>query len=312
MKNANDLLLWLSAKKSGTWSRYRTAVDELEIFEELSSDDEDLGEDAPDNFGLPIYHRLRLNLERLGHAEFFRKDFKNGWRVVPPTLAYNSNKGKTIGVLCGARTDHMLDKLQEETDFHVCVTPQNECPDRIEILTKGLSQKHLEQLAASTNLYLQANTTMMLLASVPPVDDHQYRTPAEMPFGEDWEVHRFAPESLKWLATTPERARTAPFGLHRFRIAYRLQYYISLYGDTYKIPVQVGKYHLLRMKKKLVVSYNAENQIFSLPVICRPPLLVDRALTLCSGLIPSIEGGRLFYGNVSSSVAMKAINLLRQ
>ena len=76
--NPNDLLLWLSAKKSGTWSRYLAAVDELQASEEPSNYDDDLGEGVPDNSSFPIHHRLRLNFEILGHAEFFRKDYKNG------------------------------------------------------------------------------------------------------------------------------------------------------------------------------------------------------------------------------------------
>ena len=85
--NANDLLIWLSAKGSGNWSRFRVAIDELYLPDDPIGDDEDLNENAPVGGDLPVQHRLRLNLERLGHAEFFRKGFQNGWRVVPPTLA---------------------------------------------------------------------------------------------------------------------------------------------------------------------------------------------------------------------------------
>ena len=308
----NDLLLWLSAKKSGTWRRYRAAVDELQIFKELSNSDEDLGEDALDNTSLPIYHRLRLNLERLGHVEFFRKDFKSGWRIVPPILACSSNKENAIGILCGARTDNILGKLLGATNLRVSVTQQIECPDRIKIIADEPLLGHLEQLANSTGLYFQANATQMLLASMPPVDDWQYRMLAELPFGEDWDVHRFSAETFKWSSATAEEARDASLGLYRFKIAHQLQYYIRFHGSTYKIPVQMGKYLMLIKKRKRVVLYNTENQTFSVPVSCRPPLLVDRALTLCSGLIPCIDNGRLTYANVSSSIAMTAVNLLRQ
>lgn len=308
--NPNDLLLWLSAKKSGTWTRYRAAVDELQVSEELSNYDEDLGEGVPDNSSLPIHNRLKLNLERLGHAEFFRKDFKNGWCVVPPILVCGDNKVDATGILCGARTDQILAQLQGAADVRILVTNQIECPDRIEILAEHNGQ--LEQLAISTDLYFQTNATRVLLASVPPVDDWQFRTPTELPFSEDWDVHRFSAKSLGWLSATAKEARSASFGLYRFRIAYQLQYYIQLNGRTYKIPVQVGKYLVLRKKRQHVVIYDADNHTFSVPLSYRPPLLVDRALTLCSGLIPYIENGRLIYPNVSSSIAMTAASLLRQ
>jgi len=308
--NPNDLLLWMSAKKSGTWSRYRAVVDELQVSEEPSNYDEDVGEDVPNNSSFPIYRRLRLNLERLGHAEFFRKDFKSGWCIVPPILVCSANKADTIGILCGARTDHILAQLQGVANICVSVTNQTDCPDRIEIIADDSQQ--LEQLAASIGLYYQANTVQMLLASIPPVDDLQYRTSTEFPFGEDWEVHRFSVTTLKWSSATAEEVRAALFGLYRFRIAHRLQYYIQLHGRVYKIPVQVGKYLVLRKKRQHVVVYDADKHTFSVPVSYRPPLLMDRALTLYSGLIPRIEKGHLIYHNVSRSIAMTVTSLLRQ
>ncbi len=87
--NANFLLMWLSAKASGSWVRYRAALDELSL-----SSNSEIGENSDDTRidirTFPIYHRIRQNLERLGHAEFFRKDFPNGWRIVPPILASGS------------------------------------------------------------------------------------------------------------------------------------------------------------------------------------------------------------------------------
>src|SRR2546430_1413039 len=98
--NPNDLLLWLSAKGSGTWSRYRAAVDELQLSGDENDNDEEIADDVPDRSSFPIHYRLKLNLERLGHAEFFRKDFQNGWRVVPPTLACNETEKGAFGILC--------------------------------------------------------------------------------------------------------------------------------------------------------------------------------------------------------------------
>ena len=103
--NANDLLLWISANGRGSWSRYKSAVDELAFSEDAAEDDADYGgDDAKENHGIPIHHRLRLNLERLGHAEFFRSEFENGWRVVPPCLVMAYGTAKPTAFLCGART----------------------------------------------------------------------------------------------------------------------------------------------------------------------------------------------------------------
>lgn len=309
--NANNLLVWLSAKGSGSWSRYRAAVDEVQVSDHANGDDEDLRENVPDSSSLPVHHRLRLNLERLGHAEFFRKDFQNGWCVVPPVLACARNQAGAVGILCGARTDNLLARIEDAAaDLHITATSQPECPDRIEIIAGD--QRQLQQIAESAELYFQAEATRMLLAAAPPIDNWQLRTPAELPFGTDWEVGRFSAGKLGWTFATADEARSASFGLFRFQMAYQPQYYLRFRGKAYKIPVQVGKYIVLRKRRRRVVSYDPGNQTLSVPVSCRPPLLIDRALTLCTGFIPRFERGHLEYHNVSKTIALTTAALLRQ
>ena len=83
--SANALLLWMSARREGSWQQFRTAVEELHLGE--SNDLEGEGDDAPDQFALPLYQTLRFNLQRLGHAEFFAGAGNSDWRVTPPSLA---------------------------------------------------------------------------------------------------------------------------------------------------------------------------------------------------------------------------------
>lgn len=308
--NPNDLLLWLSARGSGTWSRFRAAIDELMIPAAEGVGDEDACEDAPD-VGLPICHRFRLNLERLAHVEFFREGFQNGWRIVPPTLACAETEEGPVGVLCGARTDHLLKRIRETAKgFRIADESQPECPDRIEI--RANDSESLQRLAASVGLHVQPSAARVLLAATPPVDDFRVRCFAEVPFGDDWEVSRFSVESLGWAAATAHDARSASVGLFRFQVAFQPQYYLRLRGRGYRIPVQVGKYMILAKRHRRVVSYDPDTLAFSVPLTCRPPLLIDRALTLCSGLIPAVDGGRLVYRNVTSAIALAASNLLRQ
>jgi hypothetical protein len=57
----NELLLWLSARKQGSWPQFRGAVERLDLME---------SDEAGQDTALPLHQRVRLNLERLGHAEF--------------------------------------------------------------------------------------------------------------------------------------------------------------------------------------------------------------------------------------------------
>ena len=81
------------------------------------------------------------------------------------------------------------------------------------------------------------------------------------------------------------------------------------------MPVQVGKYAILRHERvQEVVWYDRERAVLSLPVICRPPLLIERALVLCSGLLPRLDehSRRLEYTEVPLEVAQLAARLLCQ
>lgn len=309
--NANDLLLWLSAKGSGNWTRYRAAVEELSLADCADDDGEALSDEASDNAGLPMYHRLRFNIERLGHAEFFRKEFPNGWRVVPPTLACRRTDSGAVGILCGARTTQLIVHLCKVcNDVRIETTGQNECPDLIQVIAD--SQDKLRDLARSAGLQFQPDAARMLLAAIPPVDDPQLRAAAELPFGEDWDVHQFSTTTFGWTSVTPQECRSAAFGLFRYVVQFQSQHFLVLNGVAFRIPGQVGKYLVLKKKRRKVVSHDAGAQILSAPVSCRPPLLVDRALTLCSGLLPSITYGRLEYRNISKDIALTARALLQQ
>src|SRR5437868_5036674 len=106
---ANELLLWLSARKEGSWNQFRGAVESLHLPDDAPADDdaeaEIDSEEEQDQSGLPIYQELRLNLQRLAHAEFFARECKDGWRVTPPTLACCGDEALGwVGILCGARS----------------------------------------------------------------------------------------------------------------------------------------------------------------------------------------------------------------
>src|SRR5437016_1060267 len=134
--NPNELLLWLSAHGSGTWNRYRSVIDEARIAgdEPEVVEDFDAGDSLIDE-NIPLPYRLRLNLERLAHAEFLRRDFPNGWRIVPPTLVCIGDSERSLSVLCGARTDALLDRIRTAAypAIQITVTEAPECPDTIHI-----------------------------------------------------------------------------------------------------------------------------------------------------------------------------------
>jgi hypothetical protein len=295
--NANEILLWMSAKQMGSWASYKDAL------EEITEPDEENGGELSDS-ELSLYQRLRLNLERLAHVEFRGQDFPNGWRVVPPTIAIKS--GERVGILCGARTDPLISCIRNAAG--VRVTPQSECPDRIEILP-GCP---FDRIAADNGMLIQHDATETLLAAHPPVDEWQLRSPRELPFGNDAPVSSFCPSTLDWTASSPDEARKTPFGLFRWQVMYDRHYYLKRRTKTYRLPVQVGKYLVLSHARRRVLAYEPTTQMLTMPVVCRPPMLIDRALTLRTGLIPEVRQGILTYQNITNAIAMTTAAILRQ
>jgi hypothetical protein len=90
-------------------------------------------------------------------------------------------------------------------------------------------------------------------------------------------------------------------------------YYLRWRGDTYGLPVQVGKYAIMR-RRRGTLAYDSERRTLSVPAIFRPPLLVERALVLCSGVLPGFDpvNHRLQYPDVRNDVALLAAQLLHQ
>src|SRR5437762_3330585 len=108
--SANSLLLWMSARGQVSWQQFRAAVEELHLDESEAT----LGEDdeVRDQFALPLYQALRLNLQRLGHAEFFAGAADADWRVSPPTLAVTGLAHEWRGILIGARSLKLIERVR--------------------------------------------------------------------------------------------------------------------------------------------------------------------------------------------------------
>src|SRR5690242_9562936 len=98
----NELLLWLSARKEGSWRQFLTAIERLDLISSTA--------DQASSF--PLHQRVKSNLQRLAHVEFNSPHQEKDWRIVPPVLAISSHQGRATGILCGARTQRLLQKVE--------------------------------------------------------------------------------------------------------------------------------------------------------------------------------------------------------
>src|SRR5207248_10291171 len=122
---------------------------------------------------------------------------------------------------------------------------------------------------------------------------------------KEWVIGQFSTRTLAWRAASREIAAGAALGLFRFSLRHRKHMLLCVKGRTFEVPGQVGKFIALRHKRRRVFGYEPCYEGLSAPAGCRPPFLVERALILCSGKLPSYDAdsGKLRYYEVNRTTA---------
>ena len=308
----NELLLWLSARREGSWQQFRATVEELRSTE---GDSESDGSATPSEGEFPLHQQLRLDLERLGHAEFFARGCEKGWRVAPPTLAAHPMSGGVRAVLCGARSPALHERalrVGERVECKVEVFDSHDTPQAIRFI--AIDKLRLQKAATEIGAHFQADAPLAILSHLPPCDPPlPSNEQAEFPVGADWRICEFDVVSIRWRTTDRHHAQTARTGLFKFQLYGSARYFLRWKGGTFEMPRAVALYVFLRRRQGLLL-YNAQAGTLSLPGSCRPPRLLERALVLCSGIPPSFDPttARLLYSDVPPDIAHFAAELLRQ
>ncbi len=308
----NELLFWLSARREGSWQQFRAAVEDIHSTEGDFERDESVTSDEGE---FPLHQQLRLNLERLGHAEFFTHGCERGWRVTPPTLAAHPVSGGVRAVLCGARSPELCERalqVGEKVDCEVEVLEYHNVPQVIRFVTPSIST--LQQVATQVGAHCQADTPLAVLSLLPPCDPPSRGSEqVEFPVGADWRIREFDVLSIRWRTTNLQHAQTARTGLFEFQHYDSWRYFLRWKGGTFEMPRAVALYALLR-RHPGVLGYDNGTRILSLPGSCHPPRLLERALVLCSGIPPSFDPttARLLYSDVPPGIAHFTADLLRQ
>jgi hypothetical protein len=300
------LLLWMSAKGSGSWQQFRSAVEQLNMASD-GSEHEDAGSE------LPIYQLLRLNLERLGHAEFFWDQTAPDWRVCPPTLAVTETESGWNGILTGARSMATLERLSAACGPCV-MTTERHAMTPLSRRIFATSETAIAAMAQRANIAVQLDAPKSILRCMPAID--ALLQPTDRPFGKDWRVERYSTRTLRWKPSEIAHSLTASAGLFRYTLGYRRSCVFVSAGDAFSVSPQVGKFLNLRRRGKSVLRYDPERLELTFPASCRPPILIERALVLSSGILPSetrnSSGVSLAYGRISPMIASLAASRLCQ
>jgi hypothetical protein len=293
----NELLTWMSARRSGSIQSFRGLVAELH---------------AADVRGGHVIapHRLAAwTLSKLGHAEFGTEAGGAGWHVAPPVLAAGDIYGPPRAVLCGARSAELLGVLAD------CGGParfkqssQFNGPDLIELGAE--SPGTLSGIAHDIGIPIQWNTSLALLAVCTSVKSVALEQ-SSIPVGAGWTVSRFSKSGLIWVVSTTAEVQSARTGLFRFRGDYGTTYVLKEGGRAFSCDPAVGKYRIL-VRRHRPLAYNATTQELAIAASCRPPEIIERALVVASGRVPDFRGRTLVYTCVGRTTAESAAVLLGQ
>ena len=196
------------------------------------------------------------------------------------------------------------------TTLDVVRTAAEGMPDRI--VLRG-STEAMAEAARQLGLLFQVDAPLAILSAIPAARNPAAWSVASIPRTPGWTVQRFSSSGLVWVDSTAEAALNTRTGFFRFRMRHRRFRYLRWRGRSYRVSVQVGKYAVIGRRPGLL-AYSRSNQTLTLPAVCRPPLLIERALVLCSGLLPSFDPvlGSVQYSNVLPEVAHLTAELLRQ
>ncbi len=308
---ANELLFWLSARREGSWRQFRAAVEELYSVE---NDSDFEGTTIPDDT-FPLHQQLRLDLERLAHVEFFAQGCEDGWRVGPPTLAAHPVHRGARAVLCGARSIALCERMLRAGEKFGCEAfDRCDVPQVIRIVAPEV--KMLAEAARQAGVRFQNDAPLAILSHLPPCDPPSKSCErSEFPVGAEWTIGEFDPMGLRWTKTNRHGAQALQTGAIRFVCSFqRPRYFLRWAGETYELPRAITIYAVLRRRRHHVLHYSVASRELSLPAICRPPRLLERALVLCSGFPPPFDpmAARITYCDVPPEIARYAAELLCQ
>lgn len=268
--NYNLLLAYLSELQAKDWPSFRTAL------RAVADSEEDV---------YPV--QAIRNLSALGHLEF---TFDGGgrWTVCPPTLACLPGEQQISAVLCGARNNILREALEDEADrfeSNLEVRPQSEGPDVI--IVKAPSVNAVASLAVELDLVYQPRAAETIAHCLPTlISCVSLAKEAWEPLGH--KVETFDVGQLMW----QDVLDSSEDGLYRYSY-YNPEFRLRLQDKLLRVSYEIGVYALLSIKRKTVLAYDPQRQVFLVPIRARLPELFSRVATLCSGFLPEyrIVGG---------------------
>lgn len=288
MFDPGDILLYvLSSWRETSWTTFRKSFDELHRRQLATGHDAVVGDAA-----LFRSRTLRM-LVSLGHVDMSFGPTGAGTIVVcNPALVALPGPGVRRAVLVGARSPALVEKLRKaalDTSASLAVHPQGSsapfAPSRIEVQASNIES--FEKLAKIIGIPFSRFTPARAIARWSgSVDEYLARLIWAPNDDLNWYRQDFDQVSLRFASPDGEQA---VIRLSRYQDPIRetWRYYRLFRGQEFAtVNPDWGRYIVLSHQQRQVFEFDRTNSVVRVPTWVPLPVLLSRALVLCSGRSP--------------------------
>ena len=301
MYNAEDILLnVISAKREISWAEYKKLYDDLYSTQILSKD---LGES---NVNFKRSQTAR-GLDALGHCDFeFSKDVQ---RVLstPPILGRLPETGLPKAILVGSRLPRTIINLKElakKSRGRVRVKLDRQPDDYVlaplRVVVESDYVKDLADFSDSIRVKFENEPAAWSVINFSS-SLGQYIATLSWSRRRDlnWPRTDFSLDTLTYRRT---QWQNGEMRLSRYVDPTRnVDLYLLWKGDECtEVDRDWGRYAALQLAGLNVVQYDVDKFEFAIPSSVPLPKLIARALTLCSGLLPTVTPSTSECSSISS------------
>ena len=287
MYSKGDILLFaLSAWGNVSWQKYRQCFDEIQ---RMSTAPDELSDSL--NASLRRWDALRV-LNCLGHADYHFGANEARVAISPPAVVALPGFQSYRAILCGARAPSTVEDARTAAagaGAEINVTPQDElnpyAPARVEFRS-GESAK-IHAVADGMGLpYIENPPGRMLARVSASLQEYLQGLSWSDTHEINWRRKDFDTGKLRFI--TPD-ASASSTRLSRYQnpTTSLPRHWLWKDGMWAEVDLDWGRYAILALTSRQALRYDEEQRKAFVPLGAPLPILLARALALCSGYCPT-------------------------
>ncbi|MBY6188302.1 hypothetical protein KUV89_16935 [Marinobacter hydrocarbonoclasticus] len=251
------------------------------------------------------------NLFDLGHIDLARDPATGkvtGWSMAPATIVITESG---FSYLAGFRSKKLVADIKNALgEYKFNRQEQKSGPDLVCWKLDASNLGHIESLLSGIKTPMNKALKISFdpasqIANYFPSWEKSIEQATSLSAGSEEIFERFEPRTNLWYKSEVQQP-----GAYRTGFRGRTYFYRDVSGVNRVVGLEMVKVLAAREERLRLCRFMPDNGEFQGQLGCQPPALFRRALVACSGRLPSIEGPRLVYANVSPFVAEQVISKL--